>query len=252
MNKLFFALFWGIVFNPLFGMTVLIDPGHGGEDKGASANILIGKKKIEVFEKDLALSMAKKIQFELNKKKISAFLTRSLDRTITLDERAQLADKLKADIYISVHLNASSKKEPRGFETYYLDNHNDGAIKKVEEAENKMLQGEDLIIQQILTDLVIGKTVETSKRLASFIHQKIYANVGQSHKMNDRGIKPGLFYVLALAKRPAVLLEVGFMSNQKEVNLILSEKFQNDYAKSVAEGVSQYISSKKNNSPPLF
>lgn len=238
---------------PTWGFTILIDPGHGGEDNGARARYYYGKKKWRmVKEKDIALSLAKKIHSELGKRKFKSYLTRSVDRTVTLAERAELAEKIKADLFISVHINASEGKSGRGFETYYLDNHNDSAIKKVEAIENKDLKGEALIVNKILTDLVIDRTVKSSKGLATSIHGQIQRLVGRRYKLRDRGVKPGLFYVLALTKRPAILLEVGFLSNSKELKKLLNPKFQQRYAKAVANGIASYIKKQKKLGPALL
>jgi N-acetylmuramoyl-L-alanine amidase len=233
--------------------TILIDPGHGGEDEGARARYYFAKKRWRLIkEKDIALSLAKKIHEELVKKKFNSYLTRSVDRTVTLAERAELAEKIKADLFISVHINSTEENEPRGFETYYLDNHNDSAIKKVEQVENKDLTGKEIIVNKILTDLVIERTVKSSKGLAQSIHSNIQVLVGKRYKMIDRGVKPGLFYVLALTKRPGILLEVGFLSNSKELKKLLDDKFQSRYAKAVARGIADYIKKQNKSEPALF
>lgn len=235
------------------GFTILIDPGHGGEDDGARARYYFAKGRWRLIkEKDIALSLAKKIHEELTKANFNAYLTRSVDRSVSLAERAELAEKIKADLFISVHINSSEGKEPRGFETYYLDNHEDSAIKKVEQVENKDLSGKELIVNKILTDLVIQRTVKSSKGLASSIHSHIQNFVGKRYKLIDRGVKPGLFYVLALTKRPAILLEVGFLSNSKELKRILNDSFQRSYAEAVARGISDYIKKQSSSEPALL
>jgi N-acetylmuramoyl-L-alanine amidase len=223
-----------------FSFTVLIDPGHGGDDHGAKATL----NKELILEKDIALNISKEV-YRILKSKFHVFLSRSFDRTLTLSERSEVAEKVKADIFISIHVNSSPKKEGHGFETFYLDNHDDVAVKKVEDTENKNLSGEALVINQILTDLVIQNTVESSKKLANLVHQELKTDVGKKFDLKDRGIKPGLFYVLALAKRPSLLLEVGFISNQKELEKIKSIEFQKEYAKAVAEGIIKYHQSLK-------
>ncbi len=230
-----FLISYFLLYSKLFAFTVLIDPGHGGEDHGAKAQL----GKVSVLEKDIALAISKEI-YRLLKPKFNVYLTRSVDRTVTLSERSEIAEKVKADIFISVHVNSSTKKEGQGFETFYLDNHNDVAVKKVEDTENKNLSGEALVINQILTDLVIQNTVESSKKLAGLVHAELKAQVATKFKLKNRGIKPGLFYVLALSKRPSLLLEVGFISNDEELKKISSEDFKLNYAKSVAEGIVKF------------
>ena len=213
-------------------LTVLIDPGHGGEDKGAKS------KQKDVFEKDIALNIAKKIKAEMPTN-YKVYLTRSLDRNVSLENRAAMAETVKADIFVSVHINSSAQSRAHGLETYYLDNHGDAAVKKLEEAENKSFTGEDPIVNQILTDLIIQRTVETSTKLATSIHGHLLSGL-KKFGMRDRGIRPGLFYVLALAKRPAVLLEIGFISNDTELQKIRSAAFQDSCAKAVAQGIVSY------------
>ena len=120
--------------------TILIDPGHGGSDEGAKASKYAFDNKGKrvrriIFEKDLVLSVSKKIQKKLKEKNYRVFLTRSVDRSVSLEKRASIAQKVNADLFISIHANASYQKLSGGFETYYLDNQSNLAIKKVEEVE---------------------------------------------------------------------------------------------------------------------
>jgi N-acetylmuramoyl-L-alanine amidase len=229
-----------------FGFVVLLDPGHGGSELGAMGKVWKKKGKtkklVNVYEKDLALALAKKIKKILDKK-YSVYLTRSFDRTVALNDRAQLAEKIKADLFVSIHFNSSNENQSNGFETYYLDNHQDVAIKKVEDVENKYLDGAEKIVNQILIDLVIQKTVPSSKKLARKIHSKVNKYIGKRYKMKDRGVKPGLFYVLALSKRPGVLIEAGFVSNPQELKIVRTHRFLNYYARAIADGIHDYLTS---------
>ena len=251
-------LFLFILFELLFCLpcakayTILIDPGHGGEDQGAITHYFRkGKKRKLIQEKDIVLQLANKIRRHLSKR-YEVFLTRSFDRSVELSERADIAEKINADLFISIHANSSVMGKFSGFETYYLSNHQDSAVAKVERIENRDLKGEALDINKILIDLFVEKSVETGKLLATSIHSEIHRLVGRPYGMVNRGIKPGLFYVLALSKRPAVLLEVGFLSNQRELTKLLNPKFQEDYAQAVASGVEKYIQSQKKLNGLLF
>lgn len=221
---------------------VLIDPGHGGEESGAVGH-LDTKKTRRIFEKDLSLRLAKKIKDELSKS-TSTYLTRSLDRAVSLQERADLADLVKADLFLSIHFNSSTNAKSHGFELYYLDNNSNVAANKVERSENLNLKGEELIVNQILVDLVVQQTVHHSKDLARMVHAKVSPIIKQ-HKIDDRGIKPGLFYVLALSKRPGLLVEVGFVSNPSELQKVNQDKFMDSMAKAIAAGVVDYINKAK-------
>ena len=220
----------------IFGKVILIDPGHGGSDLGARNK---ASTKSVVYEKNLALDLAKRIQ-KLLKKRHTVYLSRSFDVDVELAERAEKAEKVKADLVISVHINSSRDSKSHGVETYYLGNNKDTAVKKIERIENEKLGAPPSIIQQILADLIVSKTVPKSKSLASHIHKNIMRRMKKKYKLKDRGIKPAIFYILALSKRPGVLLEVGFMSNKEELRLMQTTKFKNDYAKAVVEGINLY------------
>lgn len=230
--------------------TILIDPGHGGDDVGAKGNFHKYKKGLVVgsttyYEKNLSLELSKKIFEKLNKK-YTVYLTRSFDHAVSLEERAQMAEKIKADIFISIHLNSDPKKVSHGFETYYLDNHNDLAVKKVENIENqKLSKNDDLVVNKILIDLIIERTVDKSSKLAAAIHSQIKRGIGREYSLIDRGVRPGLFYVLALAKRPSVLLEVGFISNSEEARKLSNEEFQEKYANDIVNGIDYFLQNER-------
>lgn len=234
---------------PAYGQVILIDPGHGGEDCGAQTFV---QKKLKLCEKEISLKLSKLIKSELSKD-FKVYLTRSFDRDLSLEQRAEQADKIKADLFISVHANASPYKSSNGYETYYLDNHNNKAVKKVESIENRDAKGEELIVNEILADLVIKKTAPQSRKLGQYIHENISESLKKKFKKTrDRGAKPAIFYVLALSKRPSVLLEAGFISNKNDRDRLLSESYQKDYAKGVANGIRQYMKKNFSDDPPLF
>ncbi len=236
----FLALLFLLITTEISAKVVLIDPGHGGEEVGAIGHI--GNKN-KYYEKDLALRLAKKIKDELAKS-TSAYLTRSIDRLVSLQDRAQMADDVRADLFLSIHFNSSVNEKSHGFEMYYLDNNSNVATQKVERSENLNLKGEELIVNQILVDLVVQQTVSHSKQLARDVHEKLKP-VLKKNKLDDRGIKPGLFYVLALSKRPGLLIEVGFMSNPGELQKVKEEKFLNEMAKAISEGVMAFVKNMK-------
>lgn len=237
-----FFLFFLFITQMATAKVVLIDPGHGGEESGAVGH-LDAKRSRKIFEKDLSLRLAKKIKEELSKS-TTAYLTRSLDRAVSLQERADLADLVKADLFLSIHFNSSTNARSHGFELYYLDNNSNVANHKVERSENLNLKGEELIVNQILVDLVVQQTVSHSRKLAALVHERIKPVI-KLHKVDDRGIKPGLFYVLALSKRPGLLVEVGFVSNLQELKKVNQDKFMDQLAKAISSGVMAFINSSK-------
>lgn len=255
MSKIFFIIFTGLLSFSTEAFVILIDPGHGGGELGAMSRVWkktkSGTKTQNVYEKDLTLRLSKKLKKYLDPY-YTTYLTRSIDRTVGLDERAHMADVVKADLFISIHFNSSNESKSKGFETYYLDNHKDVAIKKVENIENKYLKGAAKTVNQILIDLVIQKTVSQSKKLANSIHGKVAKSVGKKYKLKDRGVKPGLFFVLALSKRPGVLIEAGFMSNSKELSIIKKEAFLDKYARAISLGIREYLKNQPDKDLPLF
>ncbi|MFG1486944.1 N-acetylmuramoyl-L-alanine amidase [Halobacteriovorax sp. RZ-2] len=227
-----------------FSATVLIDPGHGGEDCGAKAKVWRKKKLNIICEKDVALKIALKLKKYINQtKRHRAYLTRTIDKTVSLQKRADMADIIKADIFISIHLNAAEDSSSSGFETYYLNNHQDAAIAKIEAVENRDLEGKQVIINNILTDLVVERVAPESKKLGTQVHDQLGKLLTKNYKMKDRGLKPGLFYVLALSKRPSILLEAGFLTNSNEASLVLDDWFHHLYAKYSAKGIISYLDS---------
>jgi N-acetylmuramoyl-L-alanine amidase len=240
--RILFSLFIYIVSFGAIAKVVLIDPGHGGEESGAVGYLDVSKRKT-IFEKDLSLRLALKVKTYLSRS-TTTYLTRSLDRAVTLQERADLADLVKADLFISLHFNSSSNAQSHGFELYYLDNNSNVAAEKVERAENLNLKGEELIVNQIIVDLVVQQTVAHSKQLAAAVHQSTRP-ILKLHHLSDRGIKPGLFYVLALSKRPGLLVEAGFISNSNELRKLNEEKYLDDLARGISSGVLNFIKTQK-------
>ncbi len=231
------TIFLFLLFSQLaWSQKILIDPGHGGKDHGAKGRIA-GTKGIQ-SEKNLTLKLAKILKEKL-KKKYTVFLTREKDKHISLEDRAKLAEELKVDIVLSIHFNSSEYRNARGFETYYLDNHDDVAVKRLESAENHGFS-EDSLVNKILIDLAIKLTSSKSKKLAKLTHQNLVKRIKGKYKIKDRGFKPGNFYVLALSKRPGLLLEAGFMSNRKELSKISNQNFFNDYAEGILSGLNAF------------
>ena len=161
-----------------WGFVVIVDPGHGGVEHGAVAKL----KKKTITEKELTLRLAQKIKDYLQTFS-TVYLTRSFDRDVSLSERAQMAERLKANLFISVHFNSAVDPKSNGFETYYLNNHNDAAVKKIESKENMSVSGEEKIVNQILIDLIAEKTSGQSKKLSELIHSEVAGNTAKKYKL---------------------------------------------------------------------
>lgn len=230
---------------------VVIDPGHGGNDLGTVYKA--GRNK--VAEKDLALQLSKLVAQELRESGISVILTRSDDRDIPLKNRTALANRLKADIFLSIHLNAtdrpSSKSTAEGFETYILNNATDASSRRLAQLENSVLTSvdEEVAPQKdvalILKDLRLDKNIGESKRLACALQMKLVEFSARNRATlkiasKNRGVKQALFHVLLGADMPSALIEAGFLSNAKDRALLLNPLGQRLLSRAIARAVEQY------------
>jgi N-acetylmuramoyl-L-alanine amidase len=216
--------------------TVVIDPGHGGEEVGA-------KGPGGTLEKDVTLAIARKLRSALaNSLGVQAFLTRDRDGEVPLDERSAFANNYKADLFISVHANASRSHGAKGSEVYFLSYQaTDEESRRLALAEGGdigsgagVAAGSDLAL--ILWDMAQAEHLEASSALATRIQEELADVTGSQ----GRGIKQAPFRVLVGAAMPAVLLEVAFISNPDEEKLLVSEAYQNKVVGAVVRGVARY------------
>lgn len=216
---------------------VVLDPGHGGEREGAVSSR--GEK-----EKDLALDIARRIGARVRALGGKAVLTRSGDVFVPLANRAAVATALRADLFVSVHLNSMPTPEQRrntsGLETYFLSaDATDGRATAVAARENAdRLAGEPVDdpndpVAGILTSLQDADSLQGSSRLAYGIHERLVTALGAE----DHGVKQAPFYVLAGARMPAVLIEVGFISNDAEAARLRTRAYRERIAEAVAAGI---------------
>jgi N-acetylmuramoyl-L-alanine amidase len=218
--------------------TVVIDPGHGGDDVGA-------KGPGGSVEKDVALAIARKVRATVaNSLGLQAFLTRDKDVDVALDERAAFANNYKADLFISIHVNASRAQGARGSEVYFLSYQaSDDESRRVAALEGGEIAipaaagapaGSDVAL--ILWDMAQAEHLEESSALASRIQEEL-AEVNGNER---RGVKQAPFRVLVGAAMPAVLVEVAFISNSEEEKLLTSDAYQSRIAAAVARGIARF------------
>lgn len=213
---------------------VVIDPGHGGEDTGA-----VGPSG--VAEKDITLGVAEKLSAALREKAdCSVILTRQNDVFIPLEERTAIANRSSADIFLSIHVNAALSKSVDGVETFFLSfDSTDEDARRLAAFENSFSApghvrsdvGGDLM--EILMDMANTESHHESAALAEAVQASLLKGV----KREDRGVKQAPFTVLVGATMPAVLVEVGFISNPREERRLASDKGQLKVADSLTDGV---------------
>ncbi len=215
---------------------VVIDPGHGGKDPGA-----IGPRGTK--EKDITLKISKRLARELKKKKgVKVYLTRSRDKSLTLEERSAFAIKKRADLFISVHVNASRRKGSRGISTYYLNNATDRAAARLAKQENRAAGKKLSDVEHILSTMLQNHDTAESSQLAHDIQKSMMKRMSARYpNVTDRGVRSALFYVLVGAKCPAVLLETSFISNPLEERRLRLGHYRDHLAIGAAQGVSEYI-----------
>ena len=221
---------------PLAGIRkIVLDPGHGGKDPGA-----IGVDG--VAEKDIVLRVAKKLAAKLRKDfGVSVVLTRKDDRFVPLEDRTAIANTEDADLFISLHMNASASSEAKGVETYYLDNTTDEASIRLAARENGTSRKNISDLQFILSDMTQNMKLEDSVTLAHRVHDSLLSSMSQKlGEVKDLGVKKALFYVLVGARMPSVLVEMFFITNKTEGRAMSREHYQDAVVEALYDGIQKY------------
>lgn len=217
---------------------IVLDPGHGGEDDGA-----VGPSGTK--EKDINLKISKKLKQMLENEGFDVILTRDDDRFVTLSDRTKIANEAGADIFISIHCNASAtNKNARGYISFFLSDAKSDQARATAALENAAIRFEtkdnqrDYVsdIDFILLDMVQSEYLKESADLAEVIEQNITRNT----KIESRGTDQAGFFVLNKAFMPSVLVESAFISNKKDEKLLKNSKTQENIARSIASAIVQF------------
>ena len=221
--------------------TIVIDPGHGGKDPGA---IGIG----DVQEKAITLSVAKKLRDELKKSMpgVNIVMTRENDSFVEIYKRGEIANKKKGKLFISIHCNSMPEKPhpATGFECWILRPGKSDDAARVASRENNAIQYESNRKKYDTLDAEIAILGSLAQSASARYSEQLAANIRSAMKrktpLADRGIHQAGFYVLVGASMPAVLLELGYLSNQKDVKTLKSTSGQQKMAKALAEGIKNF------------
>ncbi len=212
---------------------VVIDPGHGGKDPGTASR--------HTREKDVVLRVAREVGARLKRAGLEVHLTRNRDEFLTLEERTERANRWQADLFVSIHANASPNRKTRGIETYLLDTRYDRQTARVAARENGTTVDELNEVQRILASLRLGYNERYASRLARSVHASLRDRLRRARpETPDLGVKRGPFLVLFMADMPAILLELGFLSNREDARWLASKEYVRQAAEGIASGILTY------------
>jgi len=216
---------------------IVIDAGHGGKDGGA-----LGFYK-GVYEKDVVLSIAKRLEQKIRQRvQCEVILTRCHDHFLPLEKRSEIANSSKADLFISIHTNAHPNQSVYGLETYYLNLTTDDDAIRVAALENEVSGKKMSDLDTILHDLMQNAKINESSRLAAYVQNSMFQHLKKYYKfIKDNGVKQAPFYVLMGAEMPSILIETGFISNQRDCRRLTNPAFQNHLCDAIVDGIENYI-----------
>ena len=215
---------------------IVIDPGHGGHDTGT-----IGPTGLS--EKDLVLDVGLRLQQLLERKTdCDVILTRSDDTFIPLEERTAIANEKAADLFLSVHANASRTRGARGIETYYLNFTSNPDALELAARENATSQESVHQLQDLIKKIALTEKIEESQEFARQIQREVCKWVGKGGgQQRDRGVKKAPFVVLIGANMPSILTEISFLTNPRDERLLKRPEYRQKIAEALYSGILAYL-----------
>jgi N-acetylmuramoyl-L-alanine amidase len=212
--------------------TIMLDPGHGGKDPGAVCS--------GIMEKDINLRLSKILGEILEEKGYRVLYTRTTDMFIPLEERTAKANAKSTDLFISLHVNAHRSSKIHGLEVYYLNLASSKEAVRVAARENSVSEKKISDLQLILSDLMLNSKIEESEKLAQRVMDSTLDYSKQFYKVNDHGVRRAPFYVLMGAQMPAILIELGYLTNPKERKKLQDYAYLKRMAWGVVQGIKTY------------
>jgi N-acetylmuramoyl-L-alanine amidase len=213
---------------------IVIDPGHGGRDPGAQAN--------GITEADLTLDIALRLEALLKKQPgIEVVLTRRTDVYIPLEEWTAIANRAGADLFLSIHANASLNGQAHGIETYFLNFASDADEAAVAARENAASGDTMGNLPDLVKAIALNNKLNESRDFATLVQQAMYTGVrGRNADTRDLGVKQAPFAVLIGAAMPSVLAEISFVTNDEDARYLKNGVFRETIAHSLLDGILQY------------
>lgn len=221
---------------PLAVRRVVLDAGHGGSDPGAVAD--------GVIEKEVTLDIGRRLRTLLEAEGFEVVFTRGDDRTIALRDRARAANAAKSDIFVSIHVNAILEHTAsRGVETYYLGPTNDQRLTQLAANENRVSGYSVADMRKLLDSVYADARRDESHELATAVQQQLYTTLRASDPgLENWGVKRAPFIVLVGTDMPAILAEVGCISNDKEAAMLGRPEHRQKIATALFHGIRAYAS----------
>lgn len=219
---------------PLAVRRVVLDAGHGGTDPGAIS--------ASVAEKEVTLDIGRRLQSLLEREGFEVVTTRDGDRTIALKERARVANESRSDIFVSIHVNTLIEHaESRGIETYYLGPTTDPKLTRLAAAENRVSGYSIADMRKLLDGVYADARRDESHQLAAEIQKQLFTTLRKIDPgLQNWGVKRAPFIVLVATEMPAVLAEVGCMSNEKEAAMLRRPEYRQKVADALFSGIRAY------------
>lgn len=213
---------------------IVVDAGHGGKDPGTHAGSL--------REKDIVLDIARRVRDELTAAGFEVIMTRDRDVFVPLEKRAFIANDSGADLFLSIHANAARSRRAQGLETFYLNLADSPEAEEVAARENATANVRMADMPKLIEQIMNNNRIDESRELAGAMQQAMSRRVlGKVDHPLNRGVKTAGFHVLLGAKMPAILVEVGFVSNRTEAKLLRTGSHRKKLATAIAEGVEFYL-----------
>lgn len=218
---------------------IVIDAGHGGHDPGAQAN--------GIDEAELVLDVAQRLEkLLLQLEGMEVVLTRRGDEFIPLEERTAIANRERADLFLSIHANASHRSDARGIETYFLNFATNPDAEKVAARENATSAQTMGTLPAILRAIALNNKLDESRELASIVQTQLVRRLRtQSKGVRDLGVKQAPFVVLIGAQMPSVLAEISFLTNRSDAALLKQGAYRQQIAQALYDGIVKYQTSLK-------
>jgi N-acetylmuramoyl-L-alanine amidase len=212
---------------------IAIDPGHGGHDPGAEVKGL--------DEADLVLDVALRLEQLLKKNQVEVVLTRRDDAYVSLEERTGIANRSEADLFLSIHANASAAATVRGVETYFLNFASNPAAEAIAARENAASARSMRELPDLVEAIALNNKLDESRDFATIVQATIYERLRRVNRsLKNLGVKHAPFMVLVGASMPAILAEVAFMTNTQEAALLRTEKYRQQIAEALFAGIMRY------------